>query len=50
MDYALSFFKVGSNVSPYEIVSSIAKSDNYFVSSCEICLNDGLNELGKKKL
>lgn len=50
MDYALSNFKVGSNVSPYEIVSSIAKSDNYFVSSCEICLNDGLNNWQKETL
>ena len=50
MDYALDNFKVGSNVSPYEIVSSIAKSDNYFVSSCEICLNDGLNNWQKETL
>ena len=50
MDYALNNFKVGSNVSPYEIVSSIAKSDNYFVSSCEICLNDGLNNWQKETL
>lgn len=50
MDYALGSFKVGSNVSPYEIVSSIAKSDNYFVSGCEICLNDGLNNWQKETL
>ena len=50
MDYALDNFKVGSDVSPYEIVSSIAKSDNYFVSSCEICLNDGLNDWQKDTL
>ena len=50
MDYALDNFKVGSNVSPYEIVSSIAKSDNYFVSNCEICLNDGLNNWQKETL
>ena len=50
MDYALNNFKVGSNVSPYEIISNIAKSDNYFVSSCEICLNDGLNNWQKETL
>ena len=50
LDYALDNFKVGSNVSPYEITSSIAKSDNYFVSSCEICLNDGLNNWQKETL
>lgn len=50
IDYALASFKVGNDVSPYEIVSSIAKSDNYFVSSCEICLNDGLNNWQKETL
>lgn len=50
MDYALNNFKVGSNVSPYEIVNPTAKSDNYFVSSCEICLNDGLNNWQKETL
>ena len=50
MDYALNNFKVGSNVSPYEIVNPTAKSDNYFVSSCVICLNDGLNNWQKETL
>lgn len=50
MDYALNNFKVGSNVSPYEIVNPTAKSDNYFVSNCEICLNDGLNNWQKETL
>ena len=50
LDYTLDNFKVGNNVSPYEIISNIAKSDNYFVSSCEICLNDGLNDWQKETL
>ena len=50
LDYTLSSFKVGNNVSPYEIISNIAKSDNYFVSNCEICLNDGLNNWQKETL
>ena len=50
MDYTLDNFKVGNNVSPYEIISNIAKSDNYFVSNCEICLNDGLNNWQKETL